>query len=129
MDWSDLQRAVAAWSDHERVEPADAVRRVRQVAYLLHIVEQGRDRFVPLRLLIGWTLGIPFAQQGGRSIGIRDRYDNLAEMGLARIGEGSAFFDDIWERYQRHCVQLGQLPACYIGDNPRTGRVFFGYPA
>lgn len=129
MDWGDLQRAVAAWIDHERVEPADAVRRVRQVAYLLHLVDGGRHRFLPIRLLIGWTMGIPFAQQGGRSIGIRDRYETLADMGLARIGESSPFFDDIWDRYQRHCVELGQPPACYSGDNARTGRVFFVYPA
>ncbi|MDP3194823.1 hypothetical protein [Tabrizicola sp.] len=84
MHWSDLQRAVAAWSDHERVEPADAVRRVRQVAYLLHI--GARSGSLPTAEAVDrLDCRIPFTQQGGRSIGIRDRYDDLAEVGSARI--------------------------------------------
>lgn len=128
MDWAALQRSIAAWDDHARSDPDDAVRRVRQVGYHLHIDADDLQRFMPLRLLIGWTNGIPFAQQGGRSIGIKDYYLSLAEMGLARIGETSPFFDEMWDRYDRHCAALGQPPACYIGDNPRTGRVFWTYP-
>ena len=111
-----------------RVDPVDATRRIRQVAYLLHTEDRDRQGFLPLRLLIGWTNGIPFAQQGGRSIHIKDYYANFAEMGLARIGETSPFFDVIWDRYFQHCTEIGQPPACYIGENPKTGRVFWTLP-
>jgi hypothetical protein len=128
MDWAALQRSIAAWDNHARADPVDAVRRVRQVVYLLHIFADDQQSFMPLRLLIGWANGIPFAQQGGRSIDMKDHFASLAELGLARIGETSPFFDAIWNRYDRHCAELGQPPACYIGDNPRTGRIFWTYP-
>ena len=128
MNRGDLQRSIAAWDDHVRVDPTDAARRVRQVAYLLHIENGDLQRFLPIRLMIGWIGGIPFSQQGGRSIDIKDHYPGLAEMGLARIDESSPFFDLYWDRYTRHCAELGRPPARYFGDNPRTGRVFWAFP-
>jgi hypothetical protein len=101
---------------------------VRQVAYHLHRVDQGRHSFVPLRLLISWTEGTPFAQQGGRSIDMKTHFPAFEALGLARIDEGSPFFNLFWDRYDRHCADLGQPPACYIGDNPRTGRMFWTCP-
>lgn len=128
MDWLSLERAIFAWEDYARTETADATRRVRQVAYLLHRIDRDRHSFLPMRLLIGWTLGIPFSQQGGRNIGIKDRFSSLTDIGLARIDEASPFFDAYWDTYQRCCQELGNPPACYIGDNPRTGRVFWDLP-
>ena len=129
MDWQSLEQAIFAWEDYARSEEADATRRVRQVAYLLHRIDRGRHSFLPMRLLMGWILGIPFSQQGGRNIGIKDRFSALADMGLARIDEASPFFEAYWDTYQGYCDELGNPPACYIGDNPRTGRVFWAFPA
>jgi oligoendopeptidase F len=52
----------------------------------------------------------------------------LEEMGFARISETSPFLEVFWDRYGRHCRDLGQPPASDIGDKPRTGRVFWAHP-
>ena len=96
---------------------------------LLHLEENGVHRFLPMRLLFAWIDGVPFTRQGGRGVSIRDQYAALAEPGLARVSESSPFFDRFWDRYLGHCVEMGNAPACYIGDDPRTGRVFWTAPS
>jgi sugar phosphate isomerase/epimerase len=128
LDWPTLQRAVAEWDAYAMGDPKDATRRVRQVAYHLHLDDKDGPRFLPLRLLIAWSDGVPFAQQGGRSIDMKAHYETLADVGLARIAETSPFFGEFWERYSQYCADLGNAPACYIGDDPRTGRIFWTLP-
>jgi hypothetical protein len=80
-------------------DPKDATRRVRQVAYHLHLDDKDGSRFLPLRLLIAWS-----------------------------DAETSPFFGEFWERYNHYCADLGNAPACYIGDDPRIGRIFWTLP-
>ena len=96
---------------------------------LLHLGEKGAHRFLPMRFLFAWIDGVHFTRQGGRGVGIRDQYAALAEPGLARVSESSPFFDRFWDRYHGRCVEMGNAPACHIGDDPRTGRVFWTTPS
>jgi hypothetical protein len=128
LDWPALQMAIQGWDAHFLREPSDATRRVRQVGYLLQLEDKAAYRFLPMRLLIAWLEGVPFSQQGGRSVHVTNRFDQLADIGLARISEGSPFFAELFERYKAYCQTLGKGPANYIGDSPQTGRVFWAVP-
>ena len=128
--WAALSSAITAWSAYRATDPTDAARRVRQVAR--HLVlppgHGGDGAFLPLRLLIAWLQGIPFARQGGRSVNMQDHDLALWGLGLARVDQSSPFFEAIFCRYHDQCLSLGKAPARYAGDDPRNDRVFWVVP-
>ncbi len=128
MDWEGLQKAISDWDSYAFSNPLDAIRRIRQVGYLLQIEKADQFCFLPIRLLISQSHGVPFAQQGERSLNMRSHFESLAELGLGRVAETSPFFESVWSRYEQYCGDHGKPPACYMGDNPKTGRVFWVFP-
>jgi len=123
-----LAQAVAAWRDHAAHDPEDALRLIRQAAYFL-ILPGDPPEVAPLRHLLAWLRGIPFAQRGGRPQNMADHAPGLARLGLARVDEHSPCFDRavaVWLDAIRR--RGGAGPAIHSGQDPRTGRVFWIAP-
>ncbi|MGR3376967.1 hypothetical protein [Salipiger abyssi] len=123
--WQDLQRAVAGWEVHCAADPADGLRLIRQPAYFLVRAGGAGLRFAPMRHLIAWLGGTPFAQKNKRSINMK-RYDpGVATIGLTRVDQHSPLFDDIWQSWAGICTATGLPLAKHKGKNPRNVRVFW----
>ena len=122
-----LQQSVDAWRNHRHAEHADSFRRVRQVAFLLYLMEPEIE-FMPMRLLVSHIDGVPLAQQGGRSLKMEAQFPALEAVGLTRITETSPAFAEVFETYHGYCVTRGKAPANYSGVHPTTGRVFWAFP-
>jgi hypothetical protein len=127
LSMDNLQQSVEEWRVHRLVEPADSFRRVRQVAFLLYLVEPEIE-FMPMRILLSHIDGIALAQQGGRSLKMEAQFPTLEAVGLTCITETSPAFAEVFDTYLDYCVSRGKPPANYSGVYPMTGRVFWTFP-
>ena len=123
-----LHQAIGAFKEFSAEHAEDRARILRQSQYFL-VTSGDAAQFAPMRRVIAWLRDTPFGQNGGRGENRKKLEPVLASLGWRAVRQGDPEFETIWENYEKTCLYAGGPPANCIGDQPRTGRIFWLAPA